>query len=343
MAYYDGTRLLSMLDLDGNRPEIYLCTTNRTGGKTTWFGKRMVEGFLQRGEKFMLLYRYSYELDQVADKFFKDIGPLFFRGHEMESAKRSKGIYHELFLDGESCGYAVALNCADSVKKISHLLSDTSCMLLDEFQSETGHYCKDEVAKLMSVHTSVARGKNKQVRYVPVYMLSNAVTLLNPYYTALGVCDRLRADTKFLRGHGWVLEQGHVESAAKAQAESAFNRAFSSEQYAAYSAQNVYLNDSTAFIGTPHGKSSYLCTLRYDGCDYGVREYREAGVIYCDRRPDASFPTRVSVTTDDHRVNYVMLRSNTAILGALRWYFDNGAFRFKDQRCKEAVLRALSL
>lgn len=34
--YYDGTKLLSMLDINGNKPEIYMCTTNRTGGKTTY-------------------------------------------------------------------------------------------------------------------------------------------------------------------------------------------------------------------------------------------------------------------------------------------------------------------
>jgi hypothetical protein len=32
--YYDGTRILSLMDINGNKPELYLITTNRTGGKT---------------------------------------------------------------------------------------------------------------------------------------------------------------------------------------------------------------------------------------------------------------------------------------------------------------------
>ena len=40
--YYDGTKLLSMLDINGKRPEIYMTTTNRTGGKTTYFGRLLV-------------------------------------------------------------------------------------------------------------------------------------------------------------------------------------------------------------------------------------------------------------------------------------------------------------
>ena len=72
-TYYDGTKLLSLSDLTGLKPEIYMVTTNRTGGKTTYFSRMFVNRFLKHGEKFGLLYRYNYELDDCAEKFFKDI------------------------------------------------------------------------------------------------------------------------------------------------------------------------------------------------------------------------------------------------------------------------------
>ena len=37
--YYDGTKLLSMTDLNGKKPEIFICTSNRTAGKTTYFSR----------------------------------------------------------------------------------------------------------------------------------------------------------------------------------------------------------------------------------------------------------------------------------------------------------------
>lgn len=119
--YYDGTKLLSLKDINGNKPEIYMCTTNRTGGKTTYFGRLCVNAFLKKGEKFGLIYRYNYELDNVVEKFYKDIGSLFFHGHEMTAKRRASGIFHELFLDDKSCGYALSLNSADQIKKYSHL------------------------------------------------------------------------------------------------------------------------------------------------------------------------------------------------------------------------------
>lgn len=348
--YYDGTKLLSMLDINGNKPEIYMCTTNRTGGKTTYFGRLCVNRFLKYKEKFCLVYRFNYELDNISDKFFKDIGSLFFPNYSMRSERQAKGIFHELFLvennsedeRGVSCGYAISLNSADQIKKYSHLFSDISRMLFDEFQSETNHYCTDETRKLISVHTSVSRGQGEQIRYVPVYMLSNPVSIINPYYVELGISERLREDTKFLKGDGFVLEQGFVESASKAQKESGFNRAFSRNAYVAYSAECVYLNDNKAFIEKPDGIGRYLGTLRYNNSEYGLREYADNGVIYCDNRPDTSYKYKISVTTEDHQVNYVMLKRNDLFISNMRFYFERGCFRFKDLKCKEAVMKLIS-
>ena len=340
--YYDGTKLLSMKDLNGKTPEIYMCTTNRTGGKTTYFARLCVNKFMDKGEKFCLVYRYNYELDEVADKFYKDINTLFFKGTTMTSKRKASGIFHELFIDDESCGYAVSLNSADQLKKYSHLLSDTKRMFFDEFQSETNHYCNNEIKKLISVHTSIARGQGEQIRYVPIYMCANPVSIINPYYVELGISERLTDSTKFLRGDGFVLEQGYVESASEAQKESGFNRAFSKNSYVAYASECVYLNDNKAFIEKPKGNGRYLATLRYKGTDYGIREYADSGIVYCDDRCDSTFKERLTVTTDDHEINYVMLKRNDFFLSNLRYYFERGCFRFKNLKCKEAVLKALS-
>ena len=340
--YYDGTKLLSLTDINGNRPEIYMCTTNRTGGKTTYFGRLVVNRFLDKREKFGLLYRYNYELDDCAEKFFKDIGELFFNGYTMTSKKRAKGIYHELYLNGEPCGYAVSINSADQVKKNSHFFSDVKRLIFDEFQSESNTYCPNEIKKFISVHTSMARGQGEQNRYLPVYMLSNPVSIINPYYVELGISSRLTDETRFLRGDGFVLEQGFVESAADAQKSSGFNKAFARNSYVAYSSESVYLNDNKAFVDRPQGVGRYMATLKYNGQTYGIREFAEAGVIYCDDRADETFPLKITVTTEDHELNYVMLKRNDLFLFNLRYYFERGCFRFKDLRCKEAVLKSLS-
>lgn len=346
--YYDGTKLLSMKDLNGNTPEIFIVTSNRSAGKTTYFGRLVINRFLKDNEKFALLYRFNYELDDVADKFFKDIESLFFNEYTMVSERKASGIFHNLYLVRKSddkkihCGYAISLNSADQLKKYSHMFSDVSRILFDEFQSETNHYCADEVRKFISIHTSIARGQGKQVRYVPVYMLSNSVSIINPYFVELGISSRLNSDSKFIRGNGFVLEQNYNETVSNRQRESMFNTAFADNQYVEYSSQNTYLQDNIAFIETPVGRNKYLGTFRYEGKDFALRQYPDLGIIYCDDRPDKTYKYKISVTTDDHNINYIMLKQNDFFISNMKFYFQKGCFRFRNLLCKEALLKMIS-
>lgn len=340
--YYNGTKLLNTLDLDGEKPELYLCVGNRSAGKTTYFNRWAVNRFIKYGEKFALLYRYNYELDNCSEKFFKDINALFFPEYHMESERRAAGTYHELFLNDKSCGYAISINSADQLKKNSHFFSDVERIIFDEFQTESGKYCPNEVTKFQSIHTTIARGRGKQYRYTPVIMISNAITLLNPYFVELGISTRVQRDTKFLKGTGYVLEVNINESASRKLQESRFNKAFFKNKYLESAAQNIYLYDNITFIEKPEGSSRYLATLTYKGNDYAIREYAESGIIYCDDRPDKTNKFKVAVTTEDHNINYVMLKKNDILITALRFYFEKGCFRFKNLNCKAAILSALA-
>lgn len=350
--YYDGTKLLSLLDLNKNRPEIYICTGNRTSGKTTYFSRYAVNGFIKHGRKFALLYRFIYELDDVADKFFKDISGLFFPGYAMRSERKASGIYHELFLEYpdstedtphiESCGYALAINSADQIKKYSHLLSDTELIIFDEFQSESNHYCNNEIKKFMSVHTSIARGNGKQSKYLPVVMISNTVTIINPYYVSLGVSNRLTPSTKFLRGTGWVLEQNNNENAASALKESAFMKAFQNDTYTKYATSGKYLNDYNSFIQKMPESGRYMCTIKYHERNYSIKEYSDLGIIYVSDSVDMGYPFKIAIDLNDHEINYLLLSRNENFIKNLRNLFEHGSVRFKNQLCKDAFLAMCS-
>lgn len=340
--YYDGTKLLSTKDIDGLTPEIFAVTTNRTGGKTTYFNRLLMNRYLKGKGKFVLLYRYAYDLEGCSQKFFKDIGSLFFPNYKMREKKMVENTAYELFLDKDSCGYAMAINKAEKIKEMSHLFSDAGCEFMDEFQSESNSYCPNEIIKFQSIHTSLARGQGQQVKYLPVFMCANPVTILNPYYAEWGFSTRLDDKTKFLRGHGVVLEQGYVDSAYQAQKTSGFNRAFGESDYTAYASQGVYLNDNLSFIEKPEGKSRYIATIKYENKEYGIREYADEGIVYCSDKADTTFPIKIAITTNDHNINYVMLKRNDIFIANLRWYFEHGCFRFKDLKSKEALLKAIS-
>lgn len=356
--FYDGTKLLSLKDINNLPPEIYICTSNRQAGKTTYFSRLLFNRFLKGKGKFLLIYRNQNELVAVADKFFNDIKKLFFNNYVMISKPLVPNKIIELFIkdttkqykdDKEgwmSCGYATALRAAPKLKPYSHLLTDTNAMFFDEFQPEGNEYLPREIDFFISLHTTVARGNGKQTRYVPVFMVSNAVTILNPYYTALGISDRLTKDTKFLRGDGWVMESAYNESASKALKGSSFAKAFASSDYMAYATggngQAVYLNDQLSFIDKPKGPSRYLATLAFEGGNYAVREYEDDGIIYVDDSADMTFPLRIAVSLDDHNVNWILLENSAPFRWKVRTLFDHGCCRFKNLQCKRALLTLLS-
>lgn len=339
--YYDGTKLLSMLDMNGQKPEIFLTTTNRSAGKTTYFNRMVVNRFKKYGKKFIVLYRFNYELVNCADKFFKEIGKLFFKGDEMTEKRMANGIYVELFLNEISCGYCISINYADQLKKFSHLLADADCIIFDEFQSETNHYVPDEVAKLMSIHTSIARGGGEQVRYLPVYMISNAVSIINPYYMALDIADRLKTNTNYLKGDGFVLEQGFYENVAEQQMGSAFNRAFKNQQYLKFAAQNVYLNDNDNLIEKMNGTSNYIVTIKKDGKLYGVRRFNETGLFYVDNRADETYPDKIVPDAVQQDVGYMLLGRSNMLIAGMRMAFEKGYVRFKNQECKSVFFNLM--
>ena len=122
-GYYGGTKLLSLKDINGQTPEIYMCSANNNAGKTTYFSRFLVNKYLEKLGKFILIYRFGYELEECSAKFFKDIGSLFFPNYTMEQKKRASGSFVELFLNDESCGYGVSLNNVDNIKKYAHFFT----------------------------------------------------------------------------------------------------------------------------------------------------------------------------------------------------------------------------
>ena len=343
-SYYDGTKILSLKDLDGNRPEIFMITSNRSAGKTVYFSRLLINKYLKNREEFCLFYRFKYELKNCAEKFFKEVQGLFFPNYELFNESIEEGSIQSLYLINKKepdiklyCGYAVAINAAENIKRFSHLLSKVKRCFFDEFQSETNKYCTDEIQKFQSVHFSIARGGGEVVRFVPVIMCANPVTLLNPYYTAFNIAPRLKEETKFLRGRGFVLEQGFNASTASEQEKSSFNKAFNNDKYLNYSIYGNYLNDNKSFIEKPAGKNRYICTIKYNNIDYAVREFPEHGIIYCSNEVDQTFKLKLSLTTEDHEINYIMIKNNPVIISNFRYYFERGCFRFQDLNAKEVI------
>ena len=342
--YYSCEYLLTLKDANRNIPDIYIADGNRTAGKSVSFKRKLVDTFLAKKtdiNQFYYLYRYKTDMQNVADMFFTDIRRLFYDGHEMTERKLFDGAVVELQLDGEPCGYAMPLSLSSKIKRMSSIFVRLAHGFFDEYQDENNQYLPNEVDKLHSIHTTIARGDGKQSRRVPLYMASNTVSILNPYYNLFGINKLLHSNTKILRGDGWVFERTYNENAQREFETSAFNRAFAKTKYYSFASQNVYLNDNMALVCRPEGHSEYIVSIRYNLEWFNVRKYNTC--VYVSQGYDSSFPKRVSFQVNDVIDDRAaMITSSNYIIMYLRTFFNRGVMRFDGVKSKNMMLDMLS-
>ena len=340
-TFYDGTKLLNKKDLNGKEPENVFCIGNRTAGKTFFFSKYIFKRFLDFDEKFLLIYRNNYELYEVSEKFFGDLQKNVFPNISMfqKTMVRDKivNLYIEENGEQKHCGYAVSLNSFNAVKKYSHFLNDVKIMFFDEFQSEDNYYLPDELKKFLSIHTSLAREYGKQRRFLKTIFVSNAVTLINPYFSASDIPERLRNNTKFLRGHGYVLEFCKIK--IEGIEDSGVFQTFDSD-YLNYATENVYLNDDVSNITKrPTERNKYLCSFMYKNKEYAIRKYNDC--VYVDNSVDKSNPLKFAADNKNIKNGYISKSLRPEIIQFLRNYYLNNNFRFKNLDSKVALIRFL--
>lgn len=337
--YYSGRELLSKKDLDGDTPSIFISAGTRSAGKTFYFLQKCLEDFRNGLGKFILVYRHRYETSG-AEEIFNDvlsINPHL--GKAVTTKSIADGLIRELKIDEESFGYAVCLQNTDEIKKYSPVFGEVTQGIFDEFILENGRYLTNEIKKFHSLALSIARGRGKQSRYIAWYFLGNKVTLMNPWFIYLGIYKRIKKDTHFMRGKGWVLEFVDNESAKKAIDNNPLSKIFDST----YAKGDEWLLDANTFIETPEGKNRYIMTINSDGRGYGVREYYNEGIIYISEKPDPSCKFLITIKNGDHNQNTIMLKKSSILFSYIRESYNNASLRFDSIRTKEMVMDLLAI
>lgn len=342
-VYYSLDEIKTKKDLDGEEPYIYIITGNKSAGKTTAVLLEGLSDFKETGRQMLLIYREKNELSS-ANMLFGDVLEQYPEyGTEMSIKPCADGLFYQLFLDGKDFGYAVTMFKFDKLKKYSPVFRKTYTALFDEIQKEDGAYLKDEPEKLMGLLMAVARGGGKQSRPMKLYLLGNTVSLMNPYFIKFGIYKRLKPDTRFLRGKGWIAEFLLNESAQNAIKENPLFKAFLSDDYFAYSTESKYMYNTDEFIQHPTGKSKYLFTLKINNEFFAVRDYYEQGKIAFTRDVDKQYKYTLCINSQDHNDSTILVRRNSYLVESVREAYELGLLIFSDLSAKNAALELLAI
>lgn len=334
--YYSGRNLLTMKDLNGNDPEIFVSQTLRSFGKTTFYNVMLWEGWIKFKHVFGIQMRHKYEIKGAEDVFISTIQPFYSEKIELETKKYQDGGVVGLFHKGEICGFVFAVRGANSVKKMSNLISSIDHYLTDELIPEDEVYVPGEIAKFKSIHTSIARAPGQQVKKVNVYLLTNRVSYLNPYYIELGITERIKENTRKMRGNNWVFENGLNDKLALKHRESGFNNAFEDDSDLRYITGELAMKSLEMIdIGKMKGDKKYCLTIMYDGEKFGL--YRIGQLYYLSKSYDRNFLRVHGVTVEDA----IMGGTVQCDVKFYRNLFNYGFFRFENAKCKKVGLAFL--
>ena len=340
--------LLNLKDKNHETPEIFIVTSNRTGGKTYGISKVLLEDYFEKGEKFALLTRWTKDLGNVANGIMDVVIKDNYPDYELVEEVRMNGVYSQIFLTHkisdkethkECCGYVLPINGSDNIKKISSLFYDVCTMFLDEFQAEK--YCPNEVNKFTNLHFSIARGGENGVRYVKTILASNTIDITNPYFEALDMSSKIQTTTKKYRGEGFVYLNYQNEIVANAQRESAFNRAFASNKQIMSNIDNSWLNNNWVSVGKPDGtwgRGKYICTIVDENNKYGVLHY-DNDFWYIGRRIDITCPNIYSMS--ENGTENIEVVQRCFALANISKAFLRGLVRFSDVSVKDKILRII--
>lgn len=341
-TFYNGYLLLNMKDLDGNVPEIFICSGNRTAGKTFFFKRFLVRYALKSDTKFLWLTRKKTQLNTASQAFIEDISNCRDFTHEFTVDGSDFAGVKEIIYGGMTVGYVSYLNYADDIKEASNMFNSVSIIGKDEFQlPNEKDYVDNEVWKFRSIHKSCARGYGKHSRFLPVILVSNMISIINPYFVAFGIHRRIDKSTRKMRGNGWCFQLTYNDTAAQMAKQSAFEKAFGEDEQSMSDNFNQFM-DSLGLVGKQ--KNPYLkivCVFHVEKRSYGL--WAGKGYYYVSTKIDPNCRYQYAMDVESHTENTVLIQRYNPLFSGLRKYFEAGAFRFQDVECRAALIDAIAV
>lgn len=321
--YWDISKVLS-----------YNCLFNfvvgaRGVGKTYAFKKRAISRFLKLGEQFIYIRRYKTELEKI-DKFFDDIMEEF-----PSVSFEVKG--YNFYINGMEAGCAIPLSVGVNEKSVPY--PNVGIIGFDEFLIIKGshHYLKDEVTVLLELYETISR-----MRDVPLFMLSNALSASNPYFTYFKISLPYNKDIKV---QGDILIQiASNDAFIEAKSKTRFGQIVAGTRYGDYAIENKFLLDSPEFIQKKYGNCEYFCTLYYMDTPLAIYANWREGLLFMSGDVDKTCTRAYSLTTSDHKPNLMLVKGKKSRnLQLIIDAYKDGYLRFENQNIKNIGMEVIEL
>lgn len=310
---------------------------SRGVGKTYGAKKMVVSDFLKNKKQFIYLRRYKTELNTSATTFFDDL----INNHEFDgvefSVKKNKNFF-EFKINGEIAGFGIALSTSIILKSTS--FPEVSTIIFDEFIIDKGvyHYLQDEVVKFLDLIETIGRLRN-----IKVYLLGNAISIINPYFTYWNLSTPYGNEFKRLKDGLIIIHCPKNEEYECAKKNSRFGKLIEGTEYGDYAISNKWLRDDKTFIEKRSTNSIYWGMIIINGENIGVWRNFEKGIVYLDKHYNVNTKLKLACSVEDHQQNTILASINSnPILKLILIAYKNGHLRFSSLKIKSKMMKLIN-
>lgn len=345
--YYDWNKTLSF-----DAPITMVCGA-RGIGKTYGLRMQFIRDYLKDGSRFVAVTRFRNKIGAVASKYFTKLeekgefpnltfkieGRYAYLSREKDAKGKAKW---ELF------GYFVALTEHQDIKELT--FSNVKRIVLDEFildrmDTQYRRYLPDEWGKMASIIDTVSRERADDESKPPrVYLLGNALSIVNPYFEPLKIHDLPQ------RGYTWHAEKlvllhfsDDFEYSQRKATETVAGRMLSIAGQASANIYNTFVISNTESLAQKPKSAHFIFGVVHKGRELGVWGDPNEMRYYINRKiPNNAIPI-FSISAEDKQINYRMARRGERKLLALAELFNEGNLFFDTEATRANMLEVLNL
>lgn len=313
-------------------------------GKTYSFTYQGVKEFIKTGKQFGWIRRYAPELKKASSNFFDDLiehdeFPGYIFKTDKEHGYIAKKPTGNAKPDWKVCCHFYALSMQGSYKgtaypKVKRLIFDE---YIREVKTPPG-YLYDDIGKLMKLWKTVGRKRND----CQLYLLSNAVDLVNPAFLWLGITDEPKPGYSWHNNKTVLLH--HIKDAAFAQSErdTLVGKVIAGTELEKVMIDNEFAASNDLFIAKKTSNAKYRYGFKYCGHVYAIWLDNSNGLFYVNRKAPKGGLV-YSLTTEDHRPNMYLVESAGKFARQIGRLYGNGVVRFENNAAREGFLKMLRM
>lgn len=342
--------------------DISMITDARGRGKTFGMRRQFLKDWIDNHYTFVQIVRHEYRIPEISNGYFdalqkpdtdgkpvcdllKNRRMLFRRkGHDMLCCTMPQDKWHDPDWTPpkwDRIGYFVSLSKAQDYKELT--FQNVRRLCLDEalIQNPNGHhnYLPMEFEQLISIVDSTTREQPNSKKHKPnVYLLSNACSIVNPYFQHYGITDIPPDGFSWYGNKTFLLYVGHDLEYADLKAKQTVAGRMSLHTNTADMANgNHFVTARTEYIANKTPQARYIFGMAYMGSTFAVWVDLNEGLYYITSQIPKD-PTPVyALTTADNRFNYLVATRQTPQIQSLMNMYSLGLVRFNTPTVREQV------